>query len=317
MALGSSGDTITTGATFIPEIWANDWIASYESNLVLAKLVKRYNFVGKKGDTYHIPTMPRSAASAVSADTELTPQAQTASSIDVLINKHYYRANKLDDMLAIQSLTSLRQSIMADHGYALAVQVDFDLHVLGTGFQGGTLDATTGTPAAQTLAYDAAVIGGNGSTLWDATTDGNATAIADAGIRRMIQTLDDADVPADGRSMIIPPVSRNTILGLSRFTEQAFVGDGDAIKMGKIANLYGVNVYVSSRCPTILDAGGTNSFRVGMMFHKDAMCLVEQLRPRVQSQYKLEFLGDLMVTDTIYGVKELRDTSGVAFVVPA
>ena len=117
--------------------------------------------------------------------------------------------------------------------------------------------------------------------------------------------------------MIIPPVSRNTILGQSRFTEQAFVGDGDAIKMGKIANLYGVNVYVSSRCPTILDAGGTNSFRVGMMFHKDSMCLVEQLRPRVQSQYKLEFLGDLMVTDTIYGVKELRDTSGVAFVVPA
>jgi hypothetical protein len=38
---------------------------------------------------------------------------------------------------------------------------------------------------------------------------------------------------------------------------------------------------------------------------------------RSQTQYKQEYLGDLFTADTIYGVGELRDDAGLAFVVPA
>jgi hypothetical protein len=50
--------------------------------------------------------------------------------------------------------------------------------------------------------------------------------------------------------------------------------------------------------------------------HKDAFALAEQVSVRSQTQYKQEWLGDLFTSDTIYGVSELRDTAGVAFVVP-
>ena len=51
--------------------------------------------------------------------------------------------------------------------------------------------------------------------------------------------------------------------------------------------------------------------------HKSALVHIEQMGVRTQSQYKQEWLGDLFTADTIYGVGELRDTAGVAFIVPA
>ena len=41
----------TSAATFIPEIWSDEVIAAYKSNLVMANLVKKMSMTGKKGDT--------------------------------------------------------------------------------------------------------------------------------------------------------------------------------------------------------------------------------------------------------------------------
>jgi hypothetical protein len=105
------------------------------------------------------------------------------------------------------------------------------------------------------------------------------------------------------------------MLGINRFTEQQYIGSGDAIKTGKIGMIYGCDVYISSNCPTTTTAS-TATDRVGCLFHKDALCLAEQVGVRSQTQYKQEYLGDLFTSDTIYGVAELRDDAGVAFVVP-
>jgi len=47
------------------------------------------------------------------------------------------------------------------------------------------------------------------------------------------------------------------------------------------------------------------------------MVLVTQLAPRVQTQYKQEYLSDLMTVDTLFGVSELRDNGAVVAVVPS
>ena len=155
-----------------------------------------------------------------------------------------------------------------------------------------------------------AVIGGDGSTAYTGNST-NASDITDAGIRRMLLTLDDADVPMDNRVLIVPPICANDMLGINRFTEQQFIGSGDAIRTGKIGQIYGVDVYITSNAPT---PAGTD--RAGMLMHKDAMVLAEQVGVRSQTQYKQEYLGDLFTSDTIYGVAELRNDAAVAFVVP-
>ena len=74
---------------------------------------------------------------------------------------------------------------------------------------------------------------------------------------------------------------------------------------------YGVEVFVSSACPT------ASSNRVAVMLHKDALVLAEQQSVRSQTQYQQQYLGDLFTADTIYGVKELRDNAGVSILVPS
>jgi hypothetical protein len=119
------------------------------------------------------------------------------------------------------------------------------------------------------------------------------------------------------RTIVVPPVEKEILLGIPRFTEQAFVGDGNAIKNGQIGQIYGVPVFVSTNCGNTTNTSTTTAYRACLFFHKSAMALAEQVSVRTQSQYKQEYLADLFTADTIYGVAELRDNGGYAVLVPA
>jgi len=309
MALGSNQQTTTTAANFIPELWSDEVIAGYKKNLVLGNLVTKINHAGKKGDTIHIPKPVRGSANVKAANTQVTLQGDTHAEVQLSINKHYEYSVVIEDIVEVQALQSLRRFYTDDAGYALATQVDTDLFTLIEGLQGGTVGGSG------TSLFEKAKIGSDGTTDFVGGTS-NAADITDAGIRKMILLLDNADVPMDNRCMVIPPVAANDMLGINRFTEQQFIGDGDAIKTGKIGSIYGMDVFVSSNCPS---GTTTNSVavRFGVMMHRDALALVEQMGVRSQTQYKQEYLGDLFTADTLYGVGELRDNAGVAIAVPA
>ena len=304
MALGSNGVTLAVANNFIPELWSDEVIGAYKTNLVLANLVTKLSHKGKKGDSIHIPVPARGSASVKAANTQVVLSAATNTKITVTIDKHYEYSKLIEDIAEVQALASMRKFYTDDAGFALAKQVDSDLFALAEGFQAGTVG---GTGAAM---YEKAYIGSTGAAFYTGNSS-NAADITDAGIRAMLLLLDNADVPMDNRSMVVPPIVVNDMLGLSRFTEQQFIGSGDAIKTGKIGQIYGVDIMISTSCPT-----ATSTDRVGMIIHKDALVLAEQVGVRSQTQYKQEYLGDLFTSDTIYGVAELRNDAGVAFVVP-
>jgi len=313
MALGTNQVTTSVANNFIPELWSDEVIGAYKSNLVVANLVTKLNHKGKKGDTIHIPVPSRGSASAKAANTQVTLSAATNAVVDVSIDKHYEYSKLIEDIAEVQSLASMRKFYTDDAGYALAKQVDTHLLNLSESAQsGGAGGGTTD------FSFGGAYIG-TGTTVW---TGANEADITDAGIRAFLLKLDNADVPMDNRSLVIPPVCANDLLGINRFTEQQFIGSGDAIKTGKIGQIYGVDVYVTTNCPTCKSGGGTDDSgagteRVGVMMHKDAWVLAEQVGVRSQTQYKQEYLGDLFTSDTIYGIRELRDDAVLAFVVPA
>jgi hypothetical protein len=213
----------------------------------------------------------------------------------------------IEDIVEAQALASLRNFYTEDAGYALARQVDTSLVQLGRGVQGG----------GGTAAYSGAFSGADGTTAYVAGANTGLGALTDAAIRRSIQRLDDNDIPMDGRFLIIPPSSRNTLMGLARYTEQAFVGESggsNTIRNGEIGNLYGTPVFVTSNADT---TSGSTACRIALMGHKDFAVFVEQQGVRAQTQYKQEYLGTLFTADTLYGVKELRDNAAVALAVPA
>jgi N4-gp56 family major capsid protein len=297
----------TDAATFIPEIWSDEVIAAYEKSLVLAPLTKKISMSGKKGDTIHIPAPTRGTATAKAENTAVTIQNATESEVTVTINKHFEYSRMIEDITNVQALASLRQFYTGDAGYALGKQVDDDLFTLGKSFGDGNGTVWTGSG---TFYNDVST----GTTAYADDTVVPADVFADTFLRDMIQKLDDADVPMDGRSLIVPPALRNAIMGIDRYVSSDFV-NGQGVMNGKIGELYGVDIYVSTNCPT-LETAAENAATAGgiirgaMLCHKDTMVLAEQQGVRSQTQYKQEFLGTLYTADRLYGTQVLRPEAG-------
>ena len=313
-AYGSANNvTVTTAANFIPEIWSDEVVAAYKRNLVMANLVRKMSHKGKKGDTINIPMPSRAVAQQKQANTLVRIQQDTESLVQIVINRHFEVSRLIEDITSVQALSSLRKFYTDDAGHALARQTDTDLITLGRFANNG----------AGTNVYAAAFAGGDGTTAYVAASN-NESAFTDAGLRRMIQRMDDNFLPMEDRYLVIPPSARNTLMGIARYTEQAFVGEGgssNTIRNGRIGNVYGVEVYVTPNCDT---ASGTNNARIALLFHKDSLALAEQMGVRAQTQYKQEYLGDLLTFDCLYGTQILRrgddadvPTGAFAIAVPA
>jgi len=298
--LGNSNHVTPTNVdAFVPEIWSDEIAAAYKSNLVIANLVKKMNHVGKKGDTLHIPKPVRGSATAKAENTQVNLIVGADTDFTVSIDKHYEYSRLIEDITDVQALPSLRSFYTEDAGYALARQIDSDLGALGSSLSGRYyMDSSTNL------------------TAYAADTVVAADVFTDVGFRTAIQLLDDADVPMDNRFMVVPPSVKKDILGIDRFNSSDFV-NGRPVENGLIGEIYGVKIYVSTNLPEVESAAQNSANgRVvgGILGHRDAFILAEQMGVRVQTQYKQEFLGDLMTADTIYGVAELRDGAALQLV---
>lgn len=290
-----SNITVTTAANFIPELWSPDCRVAVESNLVMAKLVNRQfeGLIKQYGDTVHVGDISNLTATAKSAGTDVLFEAITEGKFDLTINKHYYTAFKVEDIVRIQSIVDLRAKYAEKAGYALAKQVDTDLLGLYSG-----------------LSQEVGSAGVN---------------ITDAVLREAIQYLDDADAPAGERSLVIKPSQMGVLLGLDHFVLASAVGyqaanspittgklsggsfDPSAVK-GNFGQAYGVNIYVSSN---VVTSGSSPVSTHNMLFHKDAFALAMQEEIRTQAAYNIRSLATEVVADVLYGVGEFRDTFAV------
>lgn len=309
MALGTAHVTNTTAATFIPEIWSDEIVAAYKNSLVLANAVNKMSHVGKKGDTIHIPKPARGAASAKAYQTQVTLIAATETDVPVSINKHYEYSRLIEDITDVQAQPSLRKFYTDDAGYALGKQVDSDLGLLAKTF-GNDNGSGSDFVHSNSFYVDAA----NGIAAYAVDTVAVTDLFTDLAFRELVKELDDNDTPMDNRFLVIPPSVRSQLMGIDRYVSSDFVSN-QGVQNGLIGQLYGVDIYVSNNLPVVETASANSASAVdtvgAIMSQRDAMVLVEQMGVRTQTQYKQEWLGDLMTADTLYGVKTVRPESGL------
>jgi hypothetical protein len=292
MAVGDI--TVTTAANFIPEVWSKDAKIATESNLVMAKLVNRqFEADMESGDVLHIPNISNLSVRSKVANTDVTFETITEDKTDVTIDKHYYAAFKLEDIVKVQANQDLQARYTEKVGYALAKQVDSDLAGLYSG-----LSQSVGSAG---------------------------VALTKPVILSAIALLDGADVPAGERYLVLSPKGMSELLNIDDFIRADSVGYGsgespvttghlyggnfDPTKVkGFFGTIYGVNVYISSNVAT---SGSSPVSTHNLMFHKDAFVLVMQEDIRIQSAYNIRSLAEEVVADTIYGVAEFRDDYAV------
>lgn len=279
--------TVTTGANFIPEIWSAEVLRAVESNLVLAKQVKRYDSDVKSfGDTIHVPDVSNLTANAKSAGELVTAQAPTENKKDISINQHWETSFYVEDILKVQSRYDLMSEYTSKAGYAIAAKID-------------------------------ALLAGLYSGLSQYVGDGS-TAITDANIILAVKKLDLADAPETDRYFDIRANGKADIMGIDKFVLRTGPGWGPenspilngAKENGFFGDIYGTKVYVSNNL--IVEAGSPTKCH-NLMFQKEAFGLAMQESPRTQTQYKQEYLANLVTVDTIFGLAEMRDSFAVDF----
>jgi hypothetical protein len=299
---GAVASAALATAGFVPDLWIDEIIAAQKANIVLASLVRKVNVKGKRGDSITLPAPTRGVASVKNTTAVVALQVAAGTGITIGLTNHWEYSRLIEDIAEVHSLPSMRRFYTDDAGYALGKAKDTKIFDTAVTLQGGTNDDN----------WDKAVIGSDGSTVFTDASD-NSTALTDAGIRRVIQTLDDSDIPMNDRFLVIPPVARRIMMGIARFSEQAFVGNGNVIQNGKLGSVYGVNVHVTTNCASPDTA---TTVKIGLLAHRDALILADVQTARVQTQYMQQFLSTLLTADTIFGVGEAYDKGGVAIAMP-
>jgi len=281
-------------------------------------LVKKMSMQGKKGDLIHVPKPYRGAATAKAEAAQVTIQGIEAGEVQIPINQHWEYSTLIEDITEKQALTSMRRSYTEDAGYQLAKTVDNHIFNLATNFDGAGL-ATVGSEApADWVQADKVVRSNAGTGLenWAEDTTAAADVFNDTIMRDLVQKLDDADVPMDNRYFVVSPGLKNQLLGVERYVSTDFIS-GKPVVSGYVGNVYGVELYVSTNVPVLETAAqnaGANVISRGcFMFHRDAFVFAEQVGIRTQTQYKQEYLADLLTADTVFGVQIYRPEAAVVF----
>mgnify|MGYP001566972627 CR=1 FL=1 len=175
-------------------------------------------------------------------------------------------------------------------GYAIAQRVDTDIADLYTGL-----------------------------TTTDVGTYG--TDITDATVLAAIETLELNDVPAEDRAFVVDPTQKTALMKIDKFVRADYLGEYQSAKPAVtghgagtsnmrylFGDIYGIPTYWTNQVAT---TAGTPTQLHNMLFHKEAFALALQQAPRVQSSYILEYIGNLVVVDIIYGRTTIRATFGV------
>lgn len=284
MAVGNI--TTVTAAVFLPNLWSVDILRATQSALVMANLIRRVDSqVQAYGQSLQIPNISNLTARSKVVNTAVTNDTITETATVLSINQWQYIGFQVEDMAAVQSKYDLRAEYAKSAGYGIAKKIDSDLMVLTAGF------ITTPVGAFGVNMDDGEII--------------NAHA-----------ALDNADIPDEDRSMIISPGQKAAIMRIDKFTSATFLGQYQnptpVVNGPKSRHLwgeiYGTPVYYTTN---IGSTAGTPVQTNNMLIHRDAFVLGLQLAPRVQSQYLVANLAWQVVTDTIYGVTNLRLDGGV------
>lgn len=273
--------TISEANVFLPEVWTKDVLVAREASLVLAKLVDRYDEdAAEGGDTINIPIVSNLTAYAKAANTSVTLQSPTEDDVNLALNRHFEASILVEDRVAKQAKRTyaLLQKYSARAGYAVSKQMDTDLSGL----------------------Y---------SSLSQYVGDGS-TAISRTNLLRSVQYLDDAEAPESERYGVWKPAAKADLLDIDGFVFAEHIGTDVPVRKGLVGELFGLTNYVTTQITTV---AATPSVVHNLVFHKEAFALAVQMQPRMQFQYKQEYLGTLATVDSLWGYGIQRNDHAVDY----
>lgn len=273
-AVSGSGDE----ALNVPELWAKELQENRVNNLVMWSLIDgRYSSeISQKGDTLHINSLDEISddTSSNSAVSGLTIDGLDTDQVDLLIDRYIRKVLGVQDVMKAQSAYEFRAPYTARLGRYLDRALDEEVM--------------------------RKAVAGAGSTL---TVTGNTnTTLGFADVVKACATLDAANVPQEGRSLVINGYGLGDLRQVPEFTAYKETGEAGLVKSatGLVGEIYGIKVYVTNAVTT---ASSKYNF---LLIQKSAVIGATQSVPSFESdRNKIDGI-DFIAGAELFGVKVIR-----------
>lgn len=286
MPLGVNHITPAVAAPYIPQQWRSEVRMARTSKFVMRNVCYELPIGGQKGNQFHIPNLSNLVASTKIPGAPVNLLQPNEGEFILTIDKHKECSILVEDITEAQEAYYIRSRYTSQMGKALANALDDDLLFLRS--------------------------------LFTQTISAGGVGMTEAKILTAKQALDEADVPDEDRLLVVPPAVENDLLSINRFVAADIrTGVPDMIGMGKfVGRIHGFSAMITNRVkagdngrPGLL--GGTAGTYYSIACHKEALMYGMPKEMELQSQYKLEYLGTLVVSNEVYGTGQYRNDHGV------
>lgn len=270
---------------FIPEIWSAQLLSSLKKSLIFAGpgVVNR-NYEGEianAGDTVRITSISRpTVADYTKNSTSITPENLTDAARTLVVDQAKYFAFEVDDIDLRQSVNggALMDEAATEAAYALADTADQFVAGLYTGVDAGNAISTTSITSA---------------------------ALAVSNLIALKVKLDNANVPTQGRYVIVPPWYHGLLLGSDLFVRVDASGNDQALRNGMVGRAFGFDILVSNNCVNV-----TGDDYIVQAGYPGAFTFAEQIA-KVEAYRPESAFSDALKGLHLYGAKLVRPT-GIA-----
>jgi hypothetical protein len=264
--------------TFLPEVYSALMLTSLKKAHVFAQpgVVNR-DYEGEirgQGDTVRIRSLSRpTIATYTKGSTTITPEQLTDAQRALYIDQAKYFAFELDDIDAAQSVGGELSTALTEATYGLRDVADQYVASLYTGAQSanqiGTVSVTT-------------------------------AALAYTQLRKLSVKLDEANVPQEGRWVVVPPWYHGLLLEDDRFVRVDASGTSAGLRNGVIGQALGFDVMKSNNAPLV--TGDDYAVIAG---HPSAISYAEQI-VKVETYRPQDSFSDAVKGLHVYGAKLVR-----------
>tara|TARA_Y100001972_G_scaffold129117_1_gene194267 strand:+ start:2632 stop:3519 length:888 start_codon:yes stop_codon:yes gene_type:complete len=263
---------------FVPELWSAGVENYIKKKFVLANLVNDVSFmVGAAGDKINIPRVTENTATTttISSFTEGTAAVGYTSPNDstgtLTVDQMAYYARIYPDIVEIQANPDLLNLHAEAMGFAIGKAIDSHISTLLTTYSSDFTE--------HSLAADNAL-----------TADE---------LQLVIKSLYTAGIdPNDGYVMVLGAELISDLMGIDQFTSADYVKDQFVWKNGLLGSVMGMPVYATN---SIAASDGTANHVVGCIYKPSNIFLAYSQKPKMVSQYSVDFLGHKVAAHAYYG----------------
>jgi N4-gp56 family major capsid protein len=258
---------------FVSTVWAAKVLENLQKSLVFGGVCNRdyEGDIRDQGSQVHIHSFnPTTVGTYTKNSTVVTPEVLNDSRQTLLIDRSRYIAFKVDDVDAAQQKPKIMSAATRQAAYDLAQDADAFLAGLYTG---GTAVATSQFTAAN---------------VYDKFVDASVT-------------LDQNNIPEEGRFAIVPPWVAGLLLKNANFINSK---DGEIIYTGEIGRVAGLRILKSNN---VVQTGSAPVIHHMWVGHPIAVTFANQLN-KVVAYEPEESFSDAIKMLHLYGAKVVRAT---------